>query len=761
MSVIPSEMTAMQDAALEYARKGWPVFPCGPDKRPLTTNGFKSARTDQEQIKQWWLQWPDAMIGVATGEASGIAVLDLDRKKEVDGFAWLSAQQASGNLLPDTVEVRTPSGGLHIYFKHRKDWRNSVSKIAPGVDVRAEGGYVIVPPSGSHVGQYVWKNPPPLFDVADAPDWLASLLEAPKQALQQQRQTGGLGSIASAIGSNNRYCDGDPNPGHVERALLEHWDPDNYDDWVTAALALHSVPWGKDMWLCWAARSPKFNAAENDTKWAETQPTRNISPRSILAKVPKETLSQWAKEAITDWAGSDKPRAVAVPSVVTSDGEIFEATEDGIALAFAAQYEGHLLYDHSRGRWYEWTGDRWRIEETDLAFDYARELARQFRTQASDKALTKMRLASEVERAARSDRRLVARHTDWDADPLLLGVPGGVVDLRTGDLLKPDSRLMISRQAAVAPAATGTTAPIWAAFLNEATGGDADLIKFLQMWCGYCLTGSTVEHALCFVYGPGGNGKSVFLNTLTGILGDYATTAAMDAFTAKRYESHSTDVAALAGARLVVASETEEGKAWAEARLKQLTGGDAITARFMRQDNFTFKPQFKLTIVGNFQPTLQGADPAMQRRFNIVPFTRKPERPDKQLEEKLRAEWPVILRWMVEGCLAWQANGLFQPEAVRVATADYFADQDLFGQWLEECCDVDPDNPHNPHKCEASGTLYKSYEDFTRRLGEEPLKHKALSQRMQNRGHKPKRGPGGCRQYTGIQLKRQTVTYGD
>ena len=168
MNVIPSEMTAMQDAALEYARKGWPVFPCGPDKRPLTTNGFKSARTDQEQIKQWWLQWPDAMIGVATGEASGIAVLDLDRKKEVDGFAWLSAQQASGNLLPDTVEVRTPSGGLHIYFKHRKDWRNSVSKIAPGVDVRAEGGYgyrpvtALLNQSGWHVNhkrvERIWKR---------------------------------------------------------------------------------------------------------------------------------------------------------------------------------------------------------------------------------------------------------------------------------------------------------------------------------------------------------------------------------------------------------------------------------------------------------------------------------------------------------------------------------------------------------------------------------------------------------------------------
>ena len=346
--------------------------------------------------------------------------------------------------------------------------------------------------------------------------------------------------------------------------------------------------------------------------------------------------------------------------IATADAQIFEANEDGIALAFAAQYENRLLFDHIRGRWFEWTVDHWQIEETDLAFEYARTLVREFRKQSTDKSLTKIRLASEVERAARSDRRLVARHNEWDADPNLLGVPDGVIDLLTGELLPPDPRMMITRQAAIAPAEPGATAPIWSTFLHEATGGDEELIRFLQMWCGYCLTGSTVEQALCFVYGPGGNGKSVFINTLTGILGDYAATAAMDTFTAKRFESHSTDIAALAGARLVVASETEEGKAWAEARLKQLTGGDDITARFMRQDNFTFRPQFKLTITGNYQPTLQSAEPAMQRRLNIVPFTRTPAEPDKQLEEKLRDEWPAILRWMIDGCLEWRKDGLFQ-----------------------------------------------------------------------------------------------------
>lgn len=445
--------------------------------------------------------------------------------------------------------------------------------------------------------------------------------------------------------------------------------------------------------------------------------------------------------------------------IATADAQIFEANEDGIALAFAAQYENRLLFDHIRGRWFEWTVDHWQIEETDLAFEYARTLVREFRKQSTDKSLTKIRLASEVERAARSDRRLVARHNEWDADPNLLGVPDGVIDLLTGELLPPDPRMMITRQAAIAPAEPGATAPIWSTFLHEATGGDEELIRFLQMWCGYCLTGSTVEQALCFVYGPGGNGKSVFINTLTGILGDYAATAAMDTFTAKRFESHSTDIAALAGARLVVASETEEGKAWAEARLKQLTGGDDITARFMRQDNFTFRPQFKLTITGNYQPTLQSAEPAMQRRLNIVPFTRTPAEPDKQLEEKLRDEWPAILRWMIDGCLEWRKDGLFQPEAVRVATAEYFSDQDLFGQWLEECCDVDQGNDY---KHETSAALYKSYSAFVKDRGELPLTNRSWGGQMRKRLFSAgnSRSKGG-RYYEGIMLLRSETLYGD
>jgi putative DNA primase/helicase len=207
----------------------------------------------------------------------------------------------------------------------------------------------------------------------------------------------------------------------------------------------------------------------------------------------------------------------------------------------------------------------------------------------------------------------------------------------------------------------------------------------------------------------------------------------------------------LRGARLVTASETEEGRAWAEARIKQMTGGDPITARFMHRDNFTFVPQFKLTIVGNHHPVLKNVDDAARRRFNIVPFVRKPLNPDRQLEEKLRSEWPGILRWMIEGCLDWQANGLTQPASVAAATEAYFSDQDLMARWLEDACDADPENPH---KWETSRELFASWTAFAKAAGEEPGTQKSFGSAMQRRGFMPHRTTT-ARGFRGIRLKPQ------
>jgi putative DNA primase/helicase len=450
------------------------------------------------------------------------------------------------------------------------------------------------------------------------------------------------------------------------------------------------------------------------------------------------------------WGRKGKPAA--------PKGDI--VTEDSAALRFAERYKNKLLYCHSTGAWFDWKDDVvWKPDRTGRAFTWARELIRKMAEAEPAKTryvTSKKSFASGVEHFARFDPVFAVTMEEWDSDPFLLGTPGGTVDLRTGDLRPAHPRERITKLAAVEPADL-IDCERWLEFLDEATGGDPEAVRFLQQWCGYCLTGDTREHALVFVYGPGGNGKSVFLNVLTGILQDYATTAAMDTFTASKSDKHPTDLAMLRGARLVTASETEEGRAWAESRIKQMTGGDPVTARFMRQDFFTFQPSFKLTIVGNHQPMLRNVDEAARRRFNIVPFTRKPTAPDPQLERKLRAEWPGILRWMIEGCLDWQANGLVRPESVTTATADYFAEQDLFGQWLEEKCDVDPENTA---KWATTTDLFISWTNYAKAAGEEPGTAKGFAPAMRRKGFRPYRSKF-ARGWSGIRLNNENRFGGD
>jgi putative DNA primase/helicase len=232
-------------------------------------------------------------------------------------------------------------------------------------------------------------------------------------------------------------------------------------------------------------------------------------------------------------------------------------------------------------------------------------------------------------------------------------------------------------------------------------------------------------------------------------MGDYAVTSAMDTFVATRSSRHPTELAMLRGARLVTASETEEGRSWAEARIKQLTGGDPVTAHFMRQDDFTFEPQFKLTIIGNHRPTLNNVDEAMRRRFSVVPFTRRPPKPDPDLPRKLIAEAPAILRWMIDGCLDWGCNGLIRPDAVTKETADYFSEQDTFSQWLGEECDCETDNRH---KMERVGDLWTSWKLYAVAANEPTGTQKSFSENLSKKGYEKHKGAKGVRYYRGIRL---------
>ncbi|WP_158972421.1 phage/plasmid primase, P4 family [Chachezhania sediminis] len=388
-------------------------------------------------------------------------------------------------------------------------------------------------------------------------------------------------------------------------------------------------------------------------------------------------------------------------------------TEDAVALMFTAEHGQSARYDHDVGRWAIWDDDaqRWQWDKRQTAAHWCRELARSASMGEAPKVLERVRrrsFLSGVEAMCRADPTHAVTHEVWDPDNMLLGCPGVTVDLRTGQHHPPRPEDMLTRISAVAPDPM-MEIPIWREFLRIATGEDEDLERFLQVFAGYSLTGSVKEHQMVFFHGNGGNGKSLLLNTLVGIMGEYAQTSSMDTFAASPFERHSTDLAAMRGARVVAVSEVAQGVGWNQQRLTQMTGGDKVRARFMRQDEFEYYPNFKLWVVGNHKPELGNVNDAMRRRMNIVPFTHKPERPDPDLFERLKPEWPGILHWMVLGCLEWQSDGLSRPGVILAETDEYFGEQDTFGQWITECCRVDS---RDPHCWDVALELYRSWSAF-------------------------------------------------
>ena len=429
-----------------------------------------------------------------------------------------------------------------------------------------------------------------------------------------------------------------------------------------------------------------------------------------------------------------------------SDREAPEYSQDAIALDFSRAHAGDLIYVPAWGQWLRWDACRWRHDDTLAVFDLARAECRTTAARLDGEKhlardLTSAGTVSAVERMARSDPRHARRAEDFDADPWELNTPAGVIDLRSGAMRPHQRGDLFTKVTAVSP---GGACPRWCQFLSQFSYGDAALVAYLQRMIGYTLSGIVREHVFAFLCGPGGNGKSVLLGTIAAMLGDYATTAMADVFQVGRNDQHPTHLASLRGARMVIVSEVEEGKPWAEARIKSLTGGDKISARVMRGNPFEFLPVFKLWIAGNHQPVLRNPDPAMRRRLHLVPLTFVPPKPDPTLAEALRVELPGILAWALEGCAAWQRHGLNPPPVVTEATAAYFSDQDGIAAWIAERCKTVP---------LAELPVRRAFADWHRwtlARGEEPGTEKRFSGELERHFSKRKSSTGKA--FLGVQL---------
>lgn len=430
------------------------------------------------------------------------------------------------------------------------------------------------------------------------------------------------------------------------------------------------------------------------------------------------------------------------------------------------RFRGDLLYVPSRG-WFAWSGNRWTADSDNLR---VKEHAAQICREAADEALAvspKARAQSPTtlnsQRTARAVVSLaetklrIEPSRELDQNPMLLNTPAGVINLDDGSL-RPQRR---SRMAAdyitlsttVSPGARGDC-PEWLKFLGRVLP-DPELIAFIQRFAGYCLTGSTKEDVFLFLYGSGRNGKSTFVDQLVGVLGDYAAAIQSEQLMNSKNEQHREAWARLAGKRLVVCSEIASGRTWNEAMLKQVTGGDSITARHMYQGSFEYKPQFKLIIHGNEQPALNSVDPAIRARLKLVPFT--VQIPESEIDpmlrvEKLPRERPGIFRWMLDGLADYQCNGLNPPTGVSAASAEYLDSADMTANWIAERCDA------GPAFRAKSSDLYADYRAWTERQNEKAKSQTAFSLDLKRRGFERNRSTGKGSFFLRIRIKEPELT---
>lgn len=440
----------------------------------------------------------------------------------------------------------------------------------------------------------------------------------------------------------------------------------------------------------------------------------------------------------------------------------YNLTDLGNAERFADMFKGQVKYCSHFGRWLIWDGRRWSMDETGQIMKYAKKCVRSMYGEAgkiddSDERKALLKHAQKSESLARmiaittlSQHMMAITVDELDSDKWLLNVLNGTIDLRTAELKPHDPADNITK---LAPINYNPHAKcnVFTEFVCGVFAENENIIQFVQRFLGYCLTGDTREQKFMIAWGNGQNGKGTLLNLILDILGDYAETTPADTIMAKRSEGIPNDIARLRGARYVLASETQKGRRMNEALVKQMTGQDRMAARFLHQEFFEFWPQFKIVLLTNDRPPASGDDPALWRRIMLTPFTQKFEgaKCDNTLRDRLRDpdEMAGVFRWLIDGCLAWQKDGLQPPDEVIQATTEYRNENDIIGDWLEECCVIGTEYGAK------IADLYKSFEEWSLKNGEKHFFNKnKFSQGLSLRGFSKYRGTGGVRCMHGLGL---------
>lgn len=447
---------------------------------------------------------------------------------------------------------------------------------------------------------------------------------------------------------------------------------------------------------------------------------------------------------------------VAVDAESDEPKKKFRLTELGNAERIAHEY-GHVVKYVSDMGWVLWDGKRWKIDEKKEIYRIAAKVLRQL-YKSDDEVEQKWAKKCDQLNVMRNSISFLmslvpAMRSEFDNHKYLLNVENGIVDLKTGQLQQHDRELKLTKFANV-EFVEGAQCPTWIEFLDQIFQGDKSLIEYMQRLIGYSLTGEITEQIMIFLIGGGSNGKSTFINTIKDLMGEYGKQAKSDAFIKKKETGANNDIARLVGSRFVSAIESEDGEQLSEAFVKQITGGEPVLARFLRQEYFEFIPEFKVFFTTNHKPVIKGVDEGIWRRVKLVPFNLQlpKEKRDLKLPEKLSLEMPGILNWAIEGCLKWQQDGLKEPDIVRKSTGDYKEDMDILGPFLYERCHVGPSQQI------IAKDLYEVYAAWCYSNGEFALKNRAFYRAMETKGFKKERGVGNKFYLKGVTLQERKVT---
>jgi len=679
------EYSPVLDAALAYVGRGWSIIPVlqGTKRPPCKWEDFQKRLPTEAELRQWFGPGngkPYGDLAVVLGQVSGrLVVRDFDQPDAYD--RWRNEYQDLAVQLP-TVKT---SRGHHVYFRLAPGSSvKGIVKLEDG-ELRADGGIVVLPPSRHPSGaKYEWIVPLPEDDLVVLDPAEVGLLQ-PKSAPQKSD-------------SGNIVAEGQRNSTLTSIAgLMRRRGMD--EDSIRSALL-----------------------RENTGRCHPPLPEREVE---AIAK----SVSRY-------------------PPVYSNSQENEHLTDLGNARRLMKRHGYNLRYASHLKKWLAWDGTRWECDGTGIVERLAKETVISIYAEAatasdenSRKTIAKWAQQSESEKRiqatinlAVSEPGIIVKPDQLDTDDWLLNCTNGTLDLRTGHL-RPHTRDDLLTKRIPVEYNLVAKCPEWLKFLDRVLSGSQPLIGFLRRAVGYSLTGITNEHVMFILHGTGRNGKSTFLETIRALLGDYAQHTPTETLMIKRSGSILNDVARLKGARLVTASETEDGQRLAEATIKQLTGGDTITARFLHREFFEFKPAFKLFLAANHKPVIRGTDHAIWERIRLIPFkvTISEDEQDKELPAKLLAELPGVLRWAVQGCRDWQNQGLGESVEVKTATADYRSEMDALGEFIEQCCIKRPD-------ARVGVTdFYQNYRQWCEKTGEKPLTQAAFSERLFERGFEKKK----------------------